>query len=331
MLHMSDVPPRSRLYGLVQREVGTVWIESLTSYLNRLAWKHGVSPRSLIVQEIVPHLSGETFRRSPTSLGGFGRAGAMGLNGLGNSPVEWSTLLQKLTGRTDLHLLTLRWWISGLRSHRLLRESPVWCSACYAEWREKDLPIYQPLGGKGAYTTLTRLTGCDRSLLYDWVDGTCTPSLENLLSFCYVCHVTPLQVMTNQLAQLKQVIRSGISSRSPRSRRLLRQVDRERCLELIQAILDGREELLGVRQMAMRLGHEPIAIKHHFPKECALIRERAREQRRQRKEQRLTQACEEIRTAVISLHLQGISPSFEKVKAQLTQPGFMRMSEARNT
>ena len=59
MLLLNTVPPRSRLYGLVPREVGTIWVESLTSYLNRLGWRHGISPRALVAQEIVPHLSND--------------------------------------------------------------------------------------------------------------------------------------------------------------------------------------------------------------------------------------------------------------------------------
>src|SRR5260370_10576793 len=58
-LHMSDVPPRSRLYGLAPLEMGTVWVESLTSYINRLGWRHGISPRALVAQEIVPYLTRE--------------------------------------------------------------------------------------------------------------------------------------------------------------------------------------------------------------------------------------------------------------------------------
>ncbi len=32
------MPPRSKLYGLLPEGLGTVEVESLTSYINRLAW-----------------------------------------------------------------------------------------------------------------------------------------------------------------------------------------------------------------------------------------------------------------------------------------------------
>ena len=68
-LQALDVPPRSRLYGLMPCEVGTVWSESLTSYLNRLGWRHAVSPRALAAEMIVPHLDSDYQRHQ---LGGFG-------------------------------------------------------------------------------------------------------------------------------------------------------------------------------------------------------------------------------------------------------------------
>jgi len=52
-----NVPPRSRLYGLEPCSGGTVWSECLTSYVNRLGWQHGVSPRTLAAQEIGPLLN----------------------------------------------------------------------------------------------------------------------------------------------------------------------------------------------------------------------------------------------------------------------------------
>ena len=39
-LHLGNVLPRSRLYGLEPCEVGTIWGECLTSYLNRLIKYH---------------------------------------------------------------------------------------------------------------------------------------------------------------------------------------------------------------------------------------------------------------------------------------------------
>ncbi len=64
VLQLADRPPRSRLYGIVPREGGTLWAECLTSYLNRLSWRHGLSPRSLVAHELVPLLSADDLPRS---------------------------------------------------------------------------------------------------------------------------------------------------------------------------------------------------------------------------------------------------------------------------
>src|SRR6266852_3452971 len=146
-LQSRDVPPRSRLYGLVPCGMETVWSESLTSYINRLGWRHGVSPRALAAQEIGPLLLDAEWWRypSPQLMGVFCAANAMSLNGSGNLATTWSTLLERLTERTDLHILTAPWWIGDLPIARNLRSSPAWCPVCYAEWKKQGLPIYQPL------------------------------------------------------------------------------------------------------------------------------------------------------------------------------------------
>ena len=436
LLQTIDTPARSRLYGLVPCGVGTVWGESLTSYLNRLGWRHGVSPRALVAREMVPHLSSEHL---PPQLSAFYRQAATNLNGNGSFALEWSTLLERLTGRPDLHLLTLQWWIGDLASHGHFKKVPVWCPLCYAEWKEKHLPIYQPLlwqyqvvtmcsqhkgpldercphcrktqsvitanqsplgactqcgawlGTRadaqsepmsyeevlwqqwviraleellvanlssgplqwehfftglticlqehGAYSRLERLTGISRSLFYRWPGRPRTPrlstlshpyipSLETILEFCYACDVTPLQVMTNQLAPLRDLIRAGTSPRPARPRRPAPdRLDRERCLELINAILDGREEPLGLRQIAKRQGCTDHTLLTHFPQECVLITKLARDHRKQRQERRLQQVRDQVRQTVITLDAQGIFPSHRRLR-MMFPPGVMRMPEA---
>ncbi len=140
-----EMPPRSRLYHLPPFGVGTLWVESFTSYINRLAWTYRVSPRVLVAQEIDPLLSSDYQVHSSVQLATFSRSGAMGMNGTGNLAVEWSATLEGLTMRPDLHLLILRSWLGDLPSRGHLRTKPTWCPLCYTEWREQERPIYQPL------------------------------------------------------------------------------------------------------------------------------------------------------------------------------------------
>lgn len=430
-----SLPSRSRLYGMPPCGEG-LWSESLTSYLNRLGWKHGVPPRWLLIQEVLPHLSNG---HCPTALGTFCQQRAMSINGNGPLALEWATLLEQLTSRSDLSLLTLHGWIGDLSDHGHLRVTPAWCPLCYHEWRERDAPLYQPqlwmfkvvthcphhhrflenrcsrchktqsiiasdksklgecthctawlgvekgtqpdqescdderwlawvistleemrltsvsssflqwewfftnlatcLKEQKGYSAFARLTGFDRSLFYRWpgwsnkprshtLSHPYVPSLETILECCYACEITPLQVMMNRLEPLSDLIQGKKVAQPLRPRRLAPQrIDHQKCLELIQAILDGTEEPLSIRQLAQRLGCRERALTDHFPQECLLIAKRAREYRKQRQEQRLQQVQDQVRQAVITLHGQGIFPSHPRLRAMFP-PGVMRMPEA---
>jgi hypothetical protein len=145
---LADISPRSRLYSLAPYLLGTVWCESLSSYVHRLGWTLRTSPRTLVAQEIVPFLSNaQTFQSAPTLLSALSRGtgGAINMNGTGNVALEWAKSLEQLTARTDLQLLTLHWWIGDLSVQGQLRKAPAWCPMCYSKWSHQDLPIYQPL------------------------------------------------------------------------------------------------------------------------------------------------------------------------------------------
>jgi hypothetical protein len=140
------MPPRSKLYCLAPLGMGTVEVESLTSYIQRLAWAYRVSSWVLVVQEVLPLYNGPyDLRSSPHRLGGFGRTRAMRLNGTGEVASAWVKTLEQLTGRSDLHVLTADPWANGLPNWGFLRSAPVWCPVCYQQWQEQGQPVYQPL------------------------------------------------------------------------------------------------------------------------------------------------------------------------------------------
>jgi DNA-binding phage protein len=169
------------------------------------------------------------------------------------------------------------------------------------------------------YSRLAQATGIDRTILYRWVDhdDAYHPTLETILKFCYVCQVTPLQVMNGQLDQLQQTLQAGTELRSPLPRRHNQRVDRERCQVALQAALDSKEEPLPLYQVARRLGYEARQLAYHFPQECKLVTQRARAYRKQRKERSLVQIREQVRQTVISVYAQGIYPSLHKVHSFL--------------
>src|SRR5713226_7817138 len=337
VLQETNIPPRSHLYSLPPCNVETIWRESLTGYMNRLARTHHISPRDLVAQEILPRL-GDGFHLSPPRLALLGAQG-MSLNGSGDLARAWTSVLERLTAQTDLHLLTLACWIGDLSPRRQLREAPAWCPSCLSEWREKGDTIYQPLfwmfqivmicprqqnflvdrcpscqkkqtiittnktepgecthckawlGAEAydcpkqaqddaliawqdwvihalkelhaaslvegqfqwepffrhlaqclkewrAYSKLARLTGISRENLHRWVseDDAYAPTLEAICRFCYVCDVTPLQVLRGQLAGLQEAMQHGRAIHLARPHRSHRYMDQEQCRAFLQAI-----------------------------------------------------------------------------------------------
>lgn len=413
---------RSKLYGFVPCGLGTVWQESLTSYLNRLAWHHHVPPQHLVAEVIVPRLC-RSYSRSQIAT--FCQTGAIHVNGNGPVAQEWVSILEQFTRRFDLRFLTLRWWVGDLLPHKLLREKPAWCPACYAEWREAVLPAYEPLlwecqpvtlcvkhhrkleshcpccqkqqpvirlqapldqcarcnawlgseakaepvpegiewqrwiiqvleelhgavvspgippweqfftnlslsfESRGEQSRLADLAGLARGQLATWLRRSHTPTLGSILELCYVCNVTPLQVLLGDLAPLKQVIAEGKPHRSPRARRSRRAFDREHCLKRIQAILDGREEPMGYGSLAQQLGYANNLLLYHFPQECAELSKQIKVYRRQQAEQRVEGIRDEVRQTVLALHAQGVYPSHRKVVERIAHPTLMRHPEAR--
>ena len=141
-----EMPPRSKLYCLAPLGMGTVEVESLTSYIIRLAWTYRVNPRLLVAQEILPELSKEHYiQAAPSRLGSFSRTRSMSINGAGEVARDWAETLERLTMRSELRFLTLHSWAHGLPTWGLQRNIPQWCPCCYNEWREQELPVYQPL------------------------------------------------------------------------------------------------------------------------------------------------------------------------------------------
>lgn len=426
-----EVPARSQLYSLAPYAIETIWRESLTGYINRLGWTHHVSPRAFAAEMLLPHLMRELGQPLPTAAR-FGANVAMSLNGTGSLASAGGALLNQLTRRTDLHLLTLPWWVGDLPRRGQLRATPAWCPVCLAEWRKQGQPLYQPLlwmfhivtlcpvhrspllercprcqkrqlilatnttqpgactscgtflGEEAsscsgspeqepqmawqewviavleellttsqasgplewepffqhlatylkehqAYSRLAQVTGITRQALHRWVksDDPYAPTFQTLLKFCYVCQVTPVQVMRNQLEHLQQARALGTgndAARPPRPAR--RVVDQERSQALLQAVLEGREEPLGISQVAQRLGYAEQSLLQHFPHECAEITRRAKAYRKQRKERRFALIGEQVRQATFAVHTSGHYPSQHAITPLLPR-GTMRMQEAK--
>lgn len=138
-----DVDPirlvHSRLYALEPRGVGTAQVESITSYLARLAVAHRVSARNLMMTEIAPLLRQP---RTRTSLLDLNSCGLLRVNDLSKELV-W--ILQRLTGRLELPYLTIQPWAQVMNHHEAVRTHRAWCSGCLEEQRSRGEEIYEYL------------------------------------------------------------------------------------------------------------------------------------------------------------------------------------------
>lgn len=134
------LPARSRLYPLAPLGLGTPFVESLTSYLTRLAHAHGVTVETLAAAEIAPLVD-----KSAAAARNKFSIESHHLNGLEG----WTTLtlaaLATLTRRHDLAFLTMHPWRQVLALQNLLRPHLAWCPACYSQWQQAGQIVYIPL------------------------------------------------------------------------------------------------------------------------------------------------------------------------------------------
>ena len=125
------------LYALTPCGIGTPYVESLGSYLSRLAEAHVVT-----VSRLILHI------RTATRPGRFPRSSlgyAYPANGLGKDSEILLRNLEVATGRSDLHLLTLS-ALDGAISHpSVFRTTEAWCSGCLEHWRSSGTTVYSPL------------------------------------------------------------------------------------------------------------------------------------------------------------------------------------------
>ncbi len=144
-MSIPDIPPRSRLYNLTPRGLNSPLVESLTSYICRLAYEHHVEVGTLIRYSIAPILGKRYIADDKSrSISSFLRH-ASPINGNGIMASDWVGALGALTFRPDLAFLTLLVGADALSQRDLLQPVRQWCPTCYDTWRRQGTIIYEPL------------------------------------------------------------------------------------------------------------------------------------------------------------------------------------------
>ena len=132
---------RSVLYDLEPIGIGTPYVESLTSYISRLAIVHCVPVGKLLTHEAAKKLSidwlKKVFKKSVFE-------SAYYINSGNHVALDFVESLNVLTRRNDLINLTLVSW-NGIIQKGIIRTKKCWCKLCLNEWREAGEIIYEPL------------------------------------------------------------------------------------------------------------------------------------------------------------------------------------------
>lgn len=148
------MPPRTPFYHLEPLGIGTPFVESLASYVARLAQAHQVSSVSLINHTIRP-MACQQF--GSTLTGTMHASATYKLNGLGGWTKATVPALQGMTGYDNLRPLTMWSWHQVLSPNNLLRHTRAWCPACYEQARQTGQGIYDQL-----LWSLAPVTHCPR-------------------------------------------------------------------------------------------------------------------------------------------------------------------------
>jgi transcriptional regulator with XRE-family HTH domain len=140
-LTLPPIPERSVLFSLEPVGLGTPWVESLTSYIARLAWAHAVFPGVFMNKLLEPLVQGKHSHLLHISQGKKTNL----LNATGLRACLSVQFLETLTMRSDLRHLTLLAWSEILCLRGLVRTTRAWCQECYEHWREHGEIIFDPL------------------------------------------------------------------------------------------------------------------------------------------------------------------------------------------
>ena len=137
----SLIPPRSVLVRLQPLGLGTPYRESLSSYYQRLADVHSLTPQVLArelvfadITEAAPHktYNFEDSWRMPS------------FNGLAASDGRWVSRLEALTSQVGLGELTLGFLGQFISTRGLVNKRPKWCPVCLEDGSNHETP-YSPL------------------------------------------------------------------------------------------------------------------------------------------------------------------------------------------
>jgi hypothetical protein len=145
--------PPSRLSSLEPIGVGTPTVESLSSYIYRLAMAHCWTITNLFGYEIMPllnkpYISKRSQSKSmSSSIMGKATRWFERINSGFSATSKLTAAIEGLTLRNDLNFLSFVPWSRVLPTIHLTRSYRAWCPDCFKDWNASGSLIYEPLLG----------------------------------------------------------------------------------------------------------------------------------------------------------------------------------------
>ncbi|MDZ7961478.1 MAG: TniQ family protein [Aulosira sp. DedQUE10] len=125
----------------------TSYVESLTSYVARLAEAHCIPTGLLVLSELAPLIkAGYAFKGS--TAGGLEKIftnQTQSINGMGIWTKKLINAVESLTLQNELSFLTMLGWTELIPQKGLLRPIRAWCPFCYNDWHRTKQILREPL------------------------------------------------------------------------------------------------------------------------------------------------------------------------------------------
>lgn len=140
------LPPQSRLYSLVPIGLGTSYVESLTSYVSRLAVAHCLEVGKLISGIVAPAIGKNNILQKYNSGVSLRFClNSQSINNMGTTATDWVRVLEDLTLQQKLIYLTMLPWGEIIPERGATRKTRAWCPSCIKEWEEIGREAHEPL------------------------------------------------------------------------------------------------------------------------------------------------------------------------------------------
>lgn len=147
--NLSAVASATAFHGLAPIGVGSAEVESLTSYLRRLAASHGLTPGVFIMRALAPRLvaggAEPLVSDEHPQLRGLLIRGATAINGNTGRSAAWAAVLEEATGQQHLTRLTLAGLRDVLPRRALIRPTRAYCQPCLRSARASGQPPHDRL------------------------------------------------------------------------------------------------------------------------------------------------------------------------------------------